>query len=316
MALPLTSTADSRIRLYVTQGRALVFSVDDIATLRTEHRVCGLLGGTLSHLAQQNVFLGPPLVLTPEETVLLVRSGAAVLVDDPNAHAHAPSEEQLQQWTEARDQEVEAQHAATAAQAKKHAEKAEKLLSPEALAKRAARQAAKARPGATAPLDLGTPLEEQTPSSPATAPAPVTPEPVHFVEIPFTSASLPWHASTIDAHVYPTLSAARDAGIWQYPSTAHERARCAVFAALHARGYWMGTGIRFGGEYLVYPGDPLRYHSHFVATVHDSRAVLRPMEIVAHGRLGTGTKKAHLFCSWDERSGEVDFYSLEWSGFG
>jgi hypothetical protein len=34
-------------------------------------------------------------------------------------------------------------------------------------------------------------------------------------------------------------------------------------------------------------GDPLRYHSHFVATVQPSpSAPLRPMEIVAHGRLG------------------------------
>lgn len=64
-------------------------------------------------------------------------------------------------------------------------------------------------------------------------------------------------------------------------------------------------------------GDPLRYHSHFVATVHESPlSVLRPMEIVAHGRLGTATKKAHLLCSWDEKKQEVSYYSIEWAGFG
>jgi tRNA-splicing endonuclease subunit Sen34 len=44
----------------------------DAATLRSEHRICGVLTGTLPHLSQQNVFLGLPLVLMPEELVLLV----------------------------------------------------------------------------------------------------------------------------------------------------------------------------------------------------------------------------------------------------
>lgn len=64
-------------------------------------------------------------------------------------------------------------------------------------------------------------------------------------------------------------------------------------------------------------GDPLRYHSHFVASVHDSpTSILRPMEIVAHGRLGTATKKAHLLCGWDEAKKEVAYFSIEWAGFG
>ena len=49
----------------------------------------------------------------------------------------------------------------------------------------------------------------------------------------------------------------------------------------------------------------MRYHSHFTASViEDKKAILRPMEIVAHGRLGTATKKAHLLCSWDEETEE------------
>jgi len=47
----------------------------DIAVIRTEYRVCGTLLGTLPHLSQQNAFLGVPLVLQPEEAVLLVSKG-------------------------------------------------------------------------------------------------------------------------------------------------------------------------------------------------------------------------------------------------
>ena len=58
----------------------------DIAIIRSQHRVCGVLSGTLPHLSQQNVFLGVPLVLMPEETVLLVDIGTSNSI--PNALAN------------------------------------------------------------------------------------------------------------------------------------------------------------------------------------------------------------------------------------
>jgi len=51
----------------------------DVARIRSKYKLCGVLSGTLPHLSQQNVFLGLPLVLLPEETVLLVEIGALFL---------------------------------------------------------------------------------------------------------------------------------------------------------------------------------------------------------------------------------------------
>lgn len=99
-----------------------------------------------------------------------------------------------------------------------------------------------------------------------------------------------------------------------------------TFSALHARGLRMGLGPRFGGEWLVYPGDYLRYHAHYTSQVVVRDDPIRPAELVAWGRLGTGTKKAGLICCWDDGGrgddepvkgkGEVEFYSLEWANFG
>jgi tRNA-splicing endonuclease subunit Sen34 len=137
----------------------------------------------------------------------------------------------------------------------------------------------------------------------------------YTIVIPASSSSLEWYDSSVGS--YSTIEAAREAGVWDYPSDLTERARCGVFKDLWKQGYFIGGGIKFGGEYLVYPGDPLRYHSHFTATVIESPvASLRPMEIVAHGRLGTATKKAHLLCGWDDEKKEVSYISIEWSGFG
>lgn len=47
----------------------------DVVIVRTKHRICGLLSGTLPLIPQQNVFLGLPLQLTPEEVTLLVQRG-------------------------------------------------------------------------------------------------------------------------------------------------------------------------------------------------------------------------------------------------
>jgi len=158
---------------------------------------------------------------------------------------------------------------------------------------------------------------------------------VYTVSVPTTSDTFAWYAyndndnndgkknpaftagAQQQRHTYETLDAARTAGVWSYPSSAEERARCEVFRDLWEKGYYMGGGSKFGGDWLVYPGDPLRYHSHFVATVQTSpSALLRPMEVVAHGRLGTATKKAHLLCGWDPVSREVTYISIEWAGFG
>lgn len=89
----------------------------------------------------------------------------------------------------------------------------------------------------------------------------------------------------------------------------------------------MGKGLRFGGDFVVYPGDPLRYHSHFTATVQTTPdEPMAAQELVAAGRLGTAVKKAHLLCtvSLDEDVGDVDsakfgvveYFSLTWAGFG
>ena len=60
----------------------------DIAVIRTEYRACGTLLGTLPHLSQQNVFLGVPLILQPEEAVLLVDKGREISLGSGIRRSH------------------------------------------------------------------------------------------------------------------------------------------------------------------------------------------------------------------------------------
>ena len=88
--------------------------------------------------------------------------------------------------------------------------------------------------------------------------------------------------------------------LFPFPQTARDHALLSTFSTLHERGYRIGLGPRFGGEYLVYPGDYLRYHAHFTTQILVRDEPIKPGEIVAWGRLGTGTKKAGLICCWDD----------------
>ncbi|KAI9758215.1 MAG: tRNA-splicing endonuclease subunit [Lichina confinis] len=65
-----------------------VYDVDVIMHLRHEHHICGVLRGSLPLFPQQNVFLGVPLELMPEEARLLVDKGAAKIVNDCHMHVN------------------------------------------------------------------------------------------------------------------------------------------------------------------------------------------------------------------------------------
>jgi len=234
----------------------------------------------------------------------LILAGAAVLIDDPNAHA-SPSNEEIMRWNEEQKAALIPTDTSDKKQAKKKPE-----LSEEALEKRRLRQERKA---AKHDGSLFVPPDEQQTPTPNIVPEP-EPEPEIPHLTPRSSILFPWYRPT--KHIYQSLESALSAGIWTYPSTSFQRARCDVFQDLWSKGHFLGIGIKFGADFLVYPGDPLRYHSHFSATVHIKDEKLSPMEIVAHGRLGTGTRKSHLICSWDELTGEVECFTIEWAGFG
>lgn len=67
-----------------------------------------------------------------------------------------------------------------------------------------------------------------------------------------------------------------------------------LFKHLHSKGYFMSPGLRFGCQFVAYPGDPLRFHSHFLSVSKDWDEPIDLIDIVGGGRLGTGVKKGFL----------------------
>lgn len=78
------------------------------------------------------------------------------------------------------------------------------------------------------------------------------------------------------------------------------------------RGYYVSPGAKFGGTFLVYPGEPLRFHAEMIVNVVEPEAALWPLDIVATGRMGVTVKKKTVYASLVE--GTVQYVSVGWQG--
>jgi tRNA-splicing endonuclease subunit Sen34 len=98
-----------------------------------------------------------------------------------------------------------------------------------------------------------------------------------------------------------------------------------LYAFLNARGYYITPGLRFGGDYSVYPGDPFRYHAHYLANCYGWDQKIPMLDLTTSGRLGTAVKKGFLFGSEkpvEEEDGaepdttgrNVRVFCVEWAG--
>jgi tRNA-splicing endonuclease subunit Sen34 len=246
-----SSSKEKLIEISLIKGEAYVWSAASIALLRRNYGIVGMLTGSLPLIPQQNAFLGVPLQLFEEEVVYLLRRGAVVLVDDTRAHdIEGFSEVELDQWHEQRVASISERRRAAVEEARETKEKLKKQfsMSDSAMQKKRLREEKKRMQGAESKEDdLFAKVEPAVEAEAA--------NPSHLITIPSSSSTLQWHNVRLGDNAFDTLSSAAKAGLWRYPATANQRARCAAFEAFRAKEYYMGKGLRFGGDFVVYPGE-------------------------------------------------------------
>lgn len=291
-------------------GHYLLYDVDVVTHIRRQYNICGVLLGSLPQIPQQSVFLGLPLHLMPEEARLLVEQGHAYIVDDARAHKVAILESGLNEEEKRAFKLLMRKQGRDAAEAvkKQAGERKEKALTRVAMERRKQRASSTDTDATSSTLDEEESLfstVSQTDETASTISAGSMERPTPFAITPTTSHPLITHADT-----------ASHAGLPEVPSS------YSLFKHLHKKGYFMSPGLRFGCQYTVYPGDPLRFHSHFLAVGKGWNDSIRMMEIVGGGRLGTGVKKGFMLGgevndSGEQKRGEgedVRAFCFEWAG--
>ncbi|KAM9319019.1 tRNA-splicing endonuclease subunit Sen34 [Pholidichthys leucotaenia] len=272
------------VGLSLCDSAPLLWRVQDLRMVRSQGLVGALLGA-LPRTPRQNGRLGRPLLLLPEEERLLTECRAAAVL---------PHRDQVRGGAELRQQYVEEQQRSFEEQS---------VLALED------RKAALVRAMSSSHTDTESEagkVDEALQSR------------LQALEQNFT---FPMSALAVQ------LSTAR-AGLSYSPETwaflqanwpirergdSRGEVRFLVFRDLRRRGFYLTSGGKFGGDFLVYPGDPLRFHAHFIAVCLTLDEPVCLLDILAVARLGSNVKKTILLCS-PGADGGIRYTSLQWSG--
>jgi len=292
-------------------GRYLLFDINVVTYLRRTHHICGVLIGSIPQIPQQNVFLGLPVELLQDEAKWLVDHQIAYVVDDEAWHRQKLSSLQGPERRRYLESLRTEGH-----KARKSAEDESQKRTERGLAKQASLRREKTKSTSRGAVEESRSEESgeditgnanpdtllfdsgssgsavPSPSSPSADPYPVTSTTSHAPLVPTSSAG---------QHLIPVAQS--------YP----------LFAHLHAREYFITPGLRFGCDYTVYPGDPLRFHSHFLAVGYRWDQEIPLLDLIGGGRLGTGVKKGFLIGGEDPtvqdgKNESVRTFCIEWGG--
>jgi len=356
------------IELTLVQGHGFVFRSSDARVLREEHRIVGMLIGSLPAHPHQNIHLGLPLQLSKEEVSLLLDLGLAEFKRKNNYPGHFASSEasvhkqfmdqslaeQIEESKRIRLEEIDSR-------ADKIVEGKLRVRGKKSKKKNLKRK----RNGdqdvvkEDEEIPLAVPVDPQQRQEilddiksripPLTAPSMfvqshrvnpfVNPDsgenskPCHCKAVSESSGDTSLDSTSVCGAPPPPPPASPpppppppplpttslpplprfESVAWLHPSTARERLKYAAFKHFWSSGLFVTNGVKFGGDFLVYPGDPTRFHSFFVVQCVDyDDEELTPANLVTLARLGTSVKKTLVLASLDE-DGELTLTSLEWS---
>ncbi|KAI1813236.1 tRNA intron endonuclease [Poronia punctata] len=264
------------LRIAKVGGRYLVFDIEDVMYLRRNYNICSVFVGTIPQNPQQNVFMGLPLELMPEEAQVLVDKGVAYVADDGTFHPTrlaAFDESSRKAYIQSlknqgKVMQMAAMESSMRNKPKVNEGKSKKKNKGSEDVKSSGENTEKSEDISL--FDSTSTCRKQVINPPQ--------EVEGYVLTPTTSSFL------IPSSSEKEQTANVDVPV-SYP----------LFAHLHDKGYYMMPGLRFGCDYNVYPGDPLRFHSHFAAVHFGWEEEITMMDLVGGGRLATSVKKGYLF---------------------
>ncbi|KAK5634110.1 hypothetical protein RRF57_009824 [Xylaria bambusicola] len=282
----LSSDERPLVRVSKVAGRYLLFDIEDVMYLRRNYNICSVFVGTIPQNPQQNLFMGLPLELMPEEAQVLVEKKVACVIDDATFHLNrlaAFDELSRRAYVQSlNNQGKQMQMAVIESQNRNKLNQQGKSKKKKKMSKTDLEEPK----DMSSNNDVNGPIEADESNilfdSTPTTPKPTVKLPVEvegYLLTPTTSSFL------LPSSPRPGLDSSATVDIpASYP----------LFAHLHDKGYYMMPGLRFGCDYNVYPGDPLRFHSHFAGVHFGWDEEITMMDLVGGGRLGTSVKKGYL----------------------
>ncbi|XP_066994386.2 tRNA-splicing endonuclease subunit Sen34 [Anabrus simplex] len=300
------------ITLSVADGKPFVWNAEDWLKLREEHHIVGVLVGCLAHLPRQEAFPGLPMMLLPEEATLLLEKKLVQLARFPSL-SRAPGPGVKEEFEKYRKRIYEEQKECFMAERKRQVTnmldqiiegKRRKLLGLKTLKKKEARKAGKIASDQKELCSSPAEVERMTNREALLEEELQKIAPIHFSNtLVQTFTAYPWLRSEDACNVR-----------WQFPSNPAEKLRYMTFKDIWEKGFYLTSGQKFGGDFLAYPGDPVKFHAQFLVVCIQKDSPITPAQLVAYGRLGTSVRKTVLLASLSTKGEKVIYQSLKWNG--
>ncbi|XP_064652166.1 tRNA-splicing endonuclease subunit Sen34-like [Lineus longissimus] len=281
------------INVVILNSHAFIWNLDDACKVREECRIVGSLVGCLPRAPSQNVQLGLPMQLLPEEATLMFEKGFATPVEECDIK-EKPSKEQVKQYENFMIQHYEEQAEICKVERREEMVALKEKIIEGKMKKR--NKMLEQRKAAGEEVDDAE-FEEKIDFDVNTIRIDTIPKSSMLVQ---TFIDSPW----------PDIMKPAE---WKFPQTTAEKHRYQIFKDLWEQGNYLTSGSKFGGDFLVYPGDPHLFHSFYIAVCMPYQEEFCALDLISKGRLGANVKKTVALCCVDNDC-IVKYTSLQWTG--
>uniref|UniRef100_A0A1B6M6M6 tRNA-splicing endonuclease subunit Sen34 n=1 Tax=Graphocephala atropunctata TaxID=36148 RepID=A0A1B6M6M6_9HEMI len=291
------------ISIVIQNDAPLVWKASDWLKIREEHRIVGSLIGCLVGLPRQDMFQGLPLMLLKEEVTLLLEKKLACVVSDSSL-AQQPDESSREKYLLYKEENKKEQLQCYDAQRKEQITsmidriiegKRRKLLGLSTKKKKLNEQENSNSEETLSPeleLDRDEILKNELNKSSANLSPPLLVQ---------TFSSEQW------------VKESGEEVEWKFPETLHEKLRYSTFKDLWERGYYITEGHKFGVDYLVYPGDPVKFHAQFLVVCKEYNESFSSVDFISYARLGSISRKTFVIATKPMNSEDILYQSIQWA---
>ncbi|XP_060820529.1 tRNA-splicing endonuclease subunit Sen34 [Bombus pascuorum] len=290
------------IDLILSRNNVFIWSAEDWLKLRKDYRIIGELIGCLPKKPRQDIFLGLPLLLQPEEVSLLLEKNIARLVRY-SCLQKPPSNSLKQAFEEYRNTLYVEQEKCLKKERQKQIigmmdkiieGKKRKMLGIDTRKKKVIKSLDPKVQAAFNNIEINRQdlLKEEMAKLP---------------KLDKTEALIQTHTA------YPWTDE-NDIEIieWKYPSNDKQQLRYKTYKDLWERGYYVTNGEKFGGDFLAYPGDPIMFHSQFIILCKDKKEEIPITELSAQCRIACHVRKTQVYAFFSENQ-IIKYQSFQWA---
>ncbi|CAH1400236.1 unnamed protein product [Nezara viridula] len=285
----LSRIDDITVKIKLIGNRPLVWKAEEWLKLQ-KNRIHGTLIGTPANFPKQVSENGLPLLLLPEEVTLIIEKNLGKIYRY-NKNRTFPSDKVKEEYHEYLRKNKEEQEAYYKRLCKEQVlERIDLIIEgkkKKSLSKLQGNEGTTSEPELDREALIQNEIDRKVKAATAS----------HLIQIPTAN---PWLTVKDLEQVE-----------WTYPETSKEKLKYRIFKDLYEKGYSLTPCAKFGGDFLVYPGEPWKFHAYFIVVCLEFEEEFKLNDLVSNSRVSVFTRKNLVLASIDEND-EIFYNTLTW----